>query len=181
MTPTTQRRARRPRPPSDPRAQAEALGYDTGSQAIPVVVDDVAVGTRATIKRASRADPLARIEGVTAGMRTAAQRLARYHEHMSAGMGAGPPDASVERVQEARPGEAAGVRLLAQERAYTAAVMFTRGEEAIGMAAIGVVRWVVLEAKPLLAYDARMRWREGWGKALLLPALERLAREYGCA
>ena len=99
---------------------------------------------------------------------------------MQAGIGMGPMDADVERVQEARPGDAPGVALLAQERAYTASVWHTRGTQAIGLEAAGVVHWVVIEGLGLLDYDAGRGWREGGGKRLLLPALARLAKEYGC-
>lgn len=175
MTPRHAARARpKPRPPADPRDAAEALGYDTGSRAIPVEIADVAVGTRQTIKVARRADPLARVVGVTRGMREAAALFVRYREHMGAGLGAGS-DVSVERVQDD-----GGVRLFAQERAYTAAVLYTRGEEAIGPGALGVVLWVVVDGRALADYDAMRRWRKGTGAVWLVAALGRLAREYGC-
>lgn len=177
----SRRQARRVAVPPDPRTLAEAQGFDTGSRAIPVVVEDVAVGTRTTIKVARRDDHLGRIQDITSGMRLAAARFVRYREHMGAGIGAGPPDLGAERVQEHRVGDGLGVKLLSQERAYTASVMYTKGEEAIGMAAIGVVLWVVVDCKTLSTYDAMRKWREGRGRALLVPALERLAIEYGCA
>jgi hypothetical protein len=150
--------------------------------AIPVEVVEVPLGpnTRATYQRGRRADPLNRIDDVTDAMKIAAERFRRYDQHRWAGLGAGPPDPSVERVQEARAGDGFGVKLMAQERAYTASVMYTRGEEAIGPA-IDVVLWVVIHGKPIGGFDALRRWREGSAKRVLLPALQRLAVEYGCA
>jgi hypothetical protein len=174
MTSPNAARARH-RPPADPRDAAEALGFDTGSRAISVEIDDVAVGTRQTTKVARRADPLRRVGGVTPGMRAAAARFVRYREHMGAGLGAGS-DVSAVRVQDD-----GGVRLFAQERAYTAAVLYTRGEAAIGPHALDVVLWVVVAGRLLADYDTHRRWRKGTGAARLVAALERLAREYDCA
>ena len=73
--------------PTAPRAVAEGQGFDTGSPAVAVVVEDVAEGTRSTIKRARRADPLNRVDGCTAGMRTAAAIYRQAVEHIEAGRG----------------------------------------------------------------------------------------------
>lgn len=174
---------RRPRAtPPDPRAQAEAQGYDTGSAAIPVVIEHVAIGTRATHPRARRADPLNRIADCTDAHRTAAALYRRAVEHVEAGRGMGPMDAGTERVQETRRGDGLGVALLAQERALSAAEWHRRGVQAMGLAASqGVVNWVVVRGGALSAYDAVRKWREGRGKDELLAALDRLAGAYGLA
>jgi hypothetical protein len=171
--------SRRTRTPADPRDEAEALGYDTGSRAIPVVVEDVAVGTRQTIRVARRADPLARVEGCTMGMRVAAALYRRAYEHVDAGRGMGPIDAGSER---AGRGDGLGVALLPQERALTASEWYRRGTQAMGLSASqGVVQWVVIAGLPLVEYDDVRRWRKGTGKEHLLAALDRLAGAYGCA
>jgi hypothetical protein len=171
----------RTRRPTDPRDQAEALGYDTGSRAIPVVVEDVAVGVRSTMKVAKRASPVPRMDGVTRGMHLAAERFVKAVEHMDAGLGMGPMQAGAERVQEPRRGDALGVSLLPQERALSAAQAHAVGAAAIGQAAYPVVWDVVVVGMTLAAYDAKRRWREGTARGLLFPALERLAEAYECA
>ena len=177
---------RRPRrttpPPPSPRDAAEAQGYDTGSRRIPVVVEDVAVGVRATIKVARRADPLNRVDGCTAGMRTAAAIYRQAVEHMEAGRGMGPMPHAADRVQEHRRGDGVGVELLHQERALSAADWHRKGVVAMGLAASqGVVHWVVVRGCGLAHYDEVRRWRKGTAKGQMLPALERLAEAYGCA
>jgi hypothetical protein len=172
----------RTRRPTDPRDQAEALGYDTGSRGIAVEVEHVAIGTRATHPRARRADPLNRVADCTAGMRTAAALYRRAYEHCEAGRGMGPMDAGAERVQEHRRGDGVGVALLPQEAAMSAAEVYRRGVQAMGLAASqGVVNWVVVRGGSLASYDEVRRWKEGRGKAELLPALQRLAEAYDCA
>lgn len=175
------RRPRTQRQP-DPRAEAEAQGYDMGSPAVAVVVEHVAIGTRSTHPRARRADPLARIAGCTDAMRVAAALYRRAWEHCEAGRGLGPIDPGAERVQEARRGEGLGVALLPQEAALSAAEWHRRGVQAMGLAASqGVVNWVVIRGGTLAHYDEVRRWREGRGCAELLAALDRLAVAYGCA
>ena len=164
---------------ADPRDEAEALGFDTGSRAIPVVVEDVAVGTRQTIRVARRADPLARVEGATTGMRAAAALYRRAYEHVDAGRGMGPIDAGSERSGR---GDGLGVALLPQERALSASEWYRRGTQAMGLSASqGVVQWVVIAGLPLVEYDDVRRWRRHTARGQLLAALERLADAYGCA
>jgi hypothetical protein len=150
--------------------------------AIPITVEDVAEGTRSTIKRARRADPLNRVDGATDGMRVAALIYRQAVEHCETGRGMGPMPWAADRVQELRRGDALGVTLLPQERALSAAEWHRRGVQAMGLAASqGVVNWVVVRGLPLTAYDATRKWREGRGKLELLAALDRLAGAYGCA
>lgn len=179
MTP----RPRRRRPtPADPRAQAEAQGFDTGSPAIPVTIEHVAVGTRSTHPRARRADPLNRIAECTDAHRSAAAIYRQAVEHCEAGRGMGPMPWAADRVQEARRGDGAAVALLPQEQALSAATWHRRGVQAMGLAASeGVVNWVVLQGGSLSHYDEVRRWREGRGKVELLAALDRLAEAYGLA
>lgn len=181
------RRAKLPRPAAEPHASdfgATILHPDTGEvrYAIPIVVEDVAVGTRATSKRARRADPLSRVDGCTDAMRTAAAIYRQAVEHSIAGRGMGPLPWAADRVQEARRGDGLGVVLLPQERAVTAAEWYRRGVQAMGLAASqGVVQWVVIRGATLASYDRQRRWREGTGCAEMLAALGRLAEEYRCA
>jgi hypothetical protein len=150
--------------------------------AIPITVEEVAEGTRATVRRARRADPLNRVDDCTAGMRVAALIYRQAIEHVEAGRGMGPMPWAADRVQELRRGDALGVTLLPQERALSAAEWHRRGVQAMGLAASqGVVNWVVVRGLPLTAYDATRKWREGRGKLELLAALDRLAGAYGCA
>lgn len=175
--PNAARARPKPRPPADPRDAAEALGYDTGSRAIPVDVEHIAVGTRSTMPRARRADPLARVACCTPGMRAAAAIYRQALEHVQAGRGMGPLPLAAERVQNGRGGG-----LLAQEAALTAAVWYRRGVQAMGLAAAqGVVQWVVIAGLPLEDYDATRRWRRHTSRAQLVAALERLAVAYDCA
>lgn len=166
--------------PVDARTQAEALGYDTGSRAIPVVVEHVALGTRSTHPRARRADPLDRVADVTPGMRTAAAIYRRAFEHVDAGRGLGPMPWAADRVSEIRP-DGLGVALLPQERALSAAEWHRRGVQAMGLAASeGVVNWVVLRGGSLADYDEMRRWRRHTARDQLVAALERLAAAYNC-
>ena len=154
---------------------------DLGSNRIPRVVEDVAVGTRSTVKRARRADPLANIDGVTQSMRTATAIYVQACEHVEAGRGMGPMPWAADRVQEARRGDALGVTLLPQERALSAAEWHRRGVQAMGLAASqGVVNWVVVRGLPLTEYDVVRRWQRHTSRGMLLAALGRLAGEYGC-
>jgi hypothetical protein len=169
---------RRRTPPPSPRDAAEAQGYDTGSRAIDVVVEDVAVGARQTIKVARRADPLGRVDGCTPGMRAAAALFRRAYEHVDAGRGMGPIDPG--REQRHTRGDGLGVTLLQQERAMTAAEWHRRGVQAMGLAASqGVVHWVVVRGGTLADYDEVRRWRRHTARVQLLAALARLADEYG--
>lgn len=170
------------RQPTDPRTIAEGQGYDMGSRAIPVVVEEIAVGTRSTHPRARRADPLNRVDGCTSGMRTAASIYRQAVEHIEAGRGMGPLPYAGDRVQEHRRGDGLGVELMAQERALSAADWHRRGVQAMGLAASqGVVHWVVVAGLPLASYDETRKWRKGTACGQMLAALERLAGAYGCA
>jgi hypothetical protein len=171
---------RRTRRHVDPRDQAEAMGYDTGSRAIDVVLEAVAIGTRATHPRARRADPLRRVVDCTDAHRTAAALFRQAWEHVQAGRGMGPMDFGTDRVQEAKRGDGMGVHLLPQERALSSAEWHRRGTQAIGAAAV-VVHWVVIEGNSLGSYDDARQWRKGRGNMELLAALDRLAVAYNLA
>lgn len=147
---------------------------DLGSETIPRVIEDIAVGTRATAKRARRREPLAGIAGVTAEMRTAAAMFRQAHEHVEAGRGMGPMPWAADRVVGG-----GGARMLAQERALTAAEWRRRGADAMGVRAAHVVVHVVVEEWTLAQYEAHMRWRHGGARAVLLAGLSVLARGYG--
>jgi len=145
--------------------------------AVPVEVDDVAVGIRATVKRGRRREAWEGVKGLTPGMHQAALAYRQAWEHLSAGRGMGPMPWGADRVG----GTAAGVVLLAQERGLSAADVHTRGARAMGLVASqGVVQWVVIEGRALGAFDARQRWRKGMGAAQLVEALELVAGAYGC-
>jgi hypothetical protein len=149
--------------------------------AIPITVEEVAEGTRATVRRARRADPLNRVDDCTAGMRVAALIYRQAIEHVEAGRGMGPMPWAADRVQELRRGDALGVTLLPQERALSAAEWHRRGVQAMGLAASqGVVNWVVVRGLPLGEYDATRKWRKGTACGHLLAALDRLSDAYGC-
>lgn len=177
MTRKPRPRTRRQHP--DPRAQAEAQGYDTGSRAIPVVIEHIAVGTRATHPRARRADPLNRVADCTDAHRTAAAIYRQAMEHVEAGRGMGPLPWAAER---AARGGGSAVAMLPQEQALSAAEWHRRGVQAMGLAAAeGVVNWVVVRGLPLGDYDGLRRWRKGVACMQLVAALDRLAEAYGCA
>jgi hypothetical protein len=162
----------------------QIVNPDTGEvrYAIPIEVEDVAEGTRSTIRRARRADPLNRVDGATDGMRVAALIYCQAVENCVAGRGMGPMPWAADRVQDLRRGDALGVSLLAQERALSAAEWHRRGRQAMGLAASdGVVHWVVIAGLPLDAYDATRKWRRHTAREQLLAALDRLAMAYGCA
>lgn len=175
---------RKPRPrtrclPPDPRAQAEAQGYDTGSHAIAVVIEHVAIGTRATHPRARRADPLNRVALCTDAHRTAAAIFRQALEHVEAGRGMGPLPWAAER---AARGGGSAVAMLPQEAAMSAAEWHRRGVQAMGLAAAeGVVNWVVIRGGALADYDGLRQWRKGLACEQLVAALDRLAEAYGCA
>jgi len=157
---------------------------DFGTGAFPVVVEEVAVApnSRATVKRARRADPLDRVADATASHKVAAAIYRQAYEHTADGRGMGPMPWAADRVQEARRGDGLGVSLLPQERALSAAEWHRRGVQAMGLAASeGVVNWVVIRGGTLSDYDAVRRWREGRGRAELLAALDRLSVAYGVA
>lgn len=173
--------AKRKDKPVDARTQAEALGYDTGSHAISVVVESVALGTRSMHPRARRADPLDFMRDVTTGMRTAAAIYRRAVEHVEAGRGMGPMPWAADRAAEIRH-DGLGVTLLPQERALSASEWHRRGVQAMGIAASeGVVNWVVLRGGSLADYDEMRRWRKGTSAMQLVAALKRLAVAYNCA
>ncbi|CAB4147503.1 hypothetical protein UFOVP504_30 [uncultured Caudovirales phage] len=150
--------------------------------ALPVEITEVAAGpnTRATVRRARRADPLNRVEDCTDEMRTAAAIYRQAVEHCESGRGMGPMPWAVDRVQEGRRGDGLGVSLLAQERALSAAEWHRRGVQAMGLqASQGVVHWVVIAGLPLTEYDAVRRWQRHTSRGQLLAALERLVKGYG--
>lgn len=178
----SRRRQPAERKPPDPRTEAEAQGFDTGSRAIPVDIVHIAVGTRSTHPQARRADPLNRVADCTEGMKVAAALYRRAIEHVEAGRGMGPMPWAAERVQEPRRGDGLGVTLLPQEAALSAAEWHRRGVQAMGLAASqGVVHWVVVAGLPLATYDETRKWRKGTACEQMLAALERLAEAYGCA
>lgn len=157
---------------------------DFGTGAFPVVVEEVAVApnSRATFKRARRADPLDRVADATASHKVAAAIYRQAVEHTADGRGMGPMPWAADRVQEARRGDGLGVALLPQERALSAAEWHRRGVQAMGLAASeGVVNWVVIRGGALADYDEVRRWRRHTARAHLLAALDRLAEAYGVA
>ncbi len=147
---------------------------DLGSNRIPRVVEDIAVGTRGTFKRARRADPLAGVEGVTQSMKTAAAIYVQACEHVEAGRGMGPMPWAADRVGSDR-----NAGLLAQERALSAAEWRRRGKAAMGEQCEHAVVCVCVDGMPLVQYDAVRKWRKGSGRAVLLAGLVILAEEYG--
>ena len=156
-------------------APKSATDSDFGSDRIPRVIDDVAEGSRATIKRARRADPLDRID-LPPEHRQAARIYRQAAAHVAAGRGMGP----LPYGRDVAPTGGPGAQLCAQERALSAAEWHRRGVQAMGLAAAeGVVHWVVIVELPLSAYDATRKWREGRGATELRAALERLAVAYG--
>ena len=152
-----------------------AIDYGTG--AIPVVIEDVAEGTRSTIRRARRADPLSRIDGCTPEMRAAAAIYRQAVEHCEAGRGMGPLPWAIDRD---RRGDGGGAELLPQERAMSAAEWARRGDDAMGNRCAHITRSVVVSGVTLLAYENMMQWRRGGGRTVLLAGLDALAGEYGC-
>ena len=138
-----------------------------------------AVDTLGMALRARRADPLARVDGCTAAMRMAAATYRQAVEHIEAGRGMGPMPWASDRVQEHRRGDGLGVELMAQERALSAADWHRRGVQAMGLAAAGVVDWVVIAGRSLGEYDATRRWRKGSARMQLFGALGRLTTAYG--
>ncbi len=157
---------------------------DLGTGAFPVVVEEVPHGpnSRATFKRARRANPLDRIAEATPGHKLAALIYRQAVEHTADGRGMGPMPWAADRVQEARRGDGLGVALLPQERALSAAEWHRRGVQAMGLAAAeGVVNWVVIRGGTLADYDEVRRWRRHTARGQLLAALDRLAEAYGVA
>lgn len=141
---------------------------------LPVVVEEIALTPSTTTKRARRCDPLDAIR-LTDAHRCAAVVYRQAFEHVQAGRGMGPLPWGRDA-----PGMGSSERMPAQMRALSAAVMYRRGVQAMGLAACeGVVNWVVLRGLPLCDYDATRKWRNGAAKAQLEAALERLAGEYG--
>jgi hypothetical protein len=145
--------------------------------AIPITVEDVAEGTRATVRRARRHDPLEDIPDVDRNMIEAADRFRDAFEGMHAGRGreatSDEPRVGFDRT-----------RLLPQERALTSAMDYRLGEQAMGMIATGkhgVVTLVVLRRMSCNEVDEFWQRRKGSAKPLLVEALTRLARAYGYA
>lgn len=174
------------------RSAATAIVSDLGPQiidpktgeirnAFPIVVEDIAVGVRATVKRGRRREAWEGIKGLTKGMHEAALAYRQAWEHLSDGRGMGPMSWGADRVAEIRH-DGLGVALLPQERALSAAEWHRRGKQAMGLAASeGVVNWVVLRGGSLADYDEMRRWRKGTSCMQLVAALERLAAAYNCA
>lgn len=151
---------------------------DFGAVAIPVVIEEIAVGTRATVRRARRREAWEGVKGLTRGMHLAALAYRQAWEHVASGRGMGPMPWGSDRVSYI----SSGVFLLPQERALSAAAIHTRGVQAMGLrASQGVVQWVVLEGGAVRVYEDKHGMRHGAGAAQLLAALERLAEAYGCA
>lgn len=149
---------------------------DHGSPRLAVVIEDIAVGSAATIRRARVADPLDRIATLEPQHRAAARIYRQAAAHVAAGKGMGP----LPYGRDHPPTNGAYGLLCAQERAVTAAEWLRRGTHAMGVrAATGIVAWVVLNEQPLDAWDAGWRLRKGTGSADLLDALGKLAAEYG--
>lgn len=143
---------------------------------IPVVVEDVAVGVRAAVKRGRRRHAWEGVQGITPGMHLAALAYQQAWEHLCDGKGMGPMPWGADM------GRGLGVALFPQERAITAATVHRRGVQAMGViASEGVVRWVVLDGRSLGSYDAARQQREGRGARELVEALNRLAVAYGVA
>lgn len=143
-----------------------------------VVIEDVAVGTCGTVKRARRADPLDAIDGVTAGMKMAAAIYRQASEHVDAGRGMGP----LPFARDIAHHGTGGAILLPQERAITAADWLRRGSTSFGSAsAEWLVRNVVVQGVPLTACAAKLRRRTRTARAHLLVGLDRLAVAYGVA
>lgn len=168
---------RQPPTPSASDFGPEIINPNTGEirYALSIVVEEIALGTRATVKRARRADPLAGIEGVTQAMRTAAAIYAQACEHVQAGRSMGPMPWAADRVGSDR-----NAGLLAQERALSAAEWRRRGKAAMGADGEHVVMCVCVDGLSLAAYDALRQWRKGGGRTVLLAGLTVLAEEYGC-
>lgn len=149
---------------------------DYGSPAIPITIDDVATGTRSTVKRARRADPLTTVDGCTPSMRAAASVFRQAVEHVDAGLPMGALPWAADRVSHSH----GGAGLLAQERAISAAEWCRRGTGAMGARGTHVVLCVAVHGMSLVGYDAMMCWRKGGGKSVMLASLSALADEYGC-
>lgn len=171
---TSQHRATRNRVPFP------ALLTDLGAQAIApdgrardgFAIDDIAAGSRATVKRARRCEPLDRI-ALAPEEKAAAVLLRQAWEHMHSGRAWLMADVAREpsRSRDAMP-------LLPAERAISAAEAYRRGIAAIGSGR-RVVQFVVLDGNSLRAYDAWRQWRESRGCDELRAALARLAVAYG--
>jgi hypothetical protein len=157
----------------------EILDPTTGElrRAVPLVVEDVAVGVRAIVKRGRRREAWEGIKSLTPGMHQAALAYRQAWEHLSAGRGMGPMPWGADRVG----GTGAGVVLLAQERGLSAADVHTRGARAMGLVASqGVVQWVVIEGRGVEAFDVARQRRKGQAGVELVEALSRAAEAYGC-
>lgn len=160
----------------------EIIDPTTGElrRAVPLVVEDVAVGVRATVKRGRRREAWEGVKGLTPGMHQAALAYRQAWEHLSAGRGLGPMPWAADRVADLRH-DGLGVTLLPQERALSSSEWHRRGVQAMGLAASqGVVNWVVLRGGSLADYDEMRRWRRHTAREQLLAALERLAAAYNC-
>ena len=165
--------ARKPTDAELQRQREDRLKMTLARSARVIVVDDVAEGSRATVKRARIADPLDRLD-LERPLRHAAEVFRQAYEHLSAGRSLGPMPWAKDRVDESRSSGEATVLT-----ATSAALWYRRGVQAMGLAASqGVVQWVVIRGLPLKAYDASQSWRKGRGKIELVGALTRLADVY---
>ena len=147
---------------------------DLGSPALAVVVEDIAVGTRGTFRRARRREPWEGIAGLTRGMHQAALTFRQAFEHCAAGMGMGPLPWAADR---GRAGS--GMFLWQGERAITSADHYRRCVLVMGLTGTHVVTAVVLFGDTLAETDRRMKWRNGTASVQLLAALGAVARKYG--
>lgn len=140
-----------------------------------IVIEDVAKGTRGTVKRARRRDHVAALN-LAAEEYQALTSWGIAAEHCESGRGLGPMpwqrDRLIQRIGEALP---------VQMRALSAAEWHRLGREAAGAVAYPVLWWVVLSGGTLGGYDAERRWRTGTASRLLAGAAERMAVAYGFA
>lgn len=140
-----------------------------------IVIEDVATGTRGTVKRARRRDHVASLN-LAAEEYQALYSWGIAAEHCDSGRGLGPMpwqrDTLIQRIGEALP---------AQMRALSAAEWHRVGTQAAGAVAYPVLWWVVLSGGTLGDYDAARRWRHGTARVVLVAAAERMAEVYGFA
>ena len=142
-----------------------------------VVIEDVAVGTRGTVKRARRADPLDLIDGVTPGMKMAAEIYRQACGQVEVGRGMGPLPFGRDV-----PGLGNGAGLLPQERALSAAMWVRIGNASFGSSwAEWLIVEMVIKGASLTDCAQKLRRRKYTARAHLLVALDRLALAYGVA
>lgn len=150
---------------------------DLGSRRIPRVVEDIAEGSRNTVKRARRCDPLDFMD-LTQPQRHAAVIYRQAVQHIQAGVGMGPlPWGRDNR----NSGPYSGLSLGPQERALSAAEWHRRASLAVPVACQpnGVLSVVVIGEWSLTRYDRWREWREGRGMRELRAALDACAKVFG--